>query len=91
MEDLVAQKLTDILRAHIPDDGPTCFTLDNRLEALGIDSLGLSEAIFEIEEEFDIAIPEPEELEEAATQFQTVNDLVIAVKELMSQKREAQS
>ena len=91
MEDLVAQKLTDILRAHIPDDGPTCFTLDHRLEALGIDSLGMSEAIFEIEEEFDIEIPEPEELDEAAAQFETVNDLVVAVKELMSEKRGAES
>lgn len=32
-------------------------SLDNTLEDLGIDSLGLVESIFAIEEEFDISIP----------------------------------
>lgn len=32
-------------------------TLDSTLEDLGIDSLGLVESIFAIEEEFDISIP----------------------------------
>lgn len=32
-------------------------TLDSTLEELGIDSLGLVESIFAIEEEFDITVP----------------------------------
>lgn len=32
-------------------------TMDSTLEDLGIDSLGLVESIFAIEEEFDISIP----------------------------------
>ena len=32
-------------------------TLDSSLEDLGIDSLGLVESIFAIEEEFDITVP----------------------------------
>ncbi|MDG1473045.1 phosphopantetheine-binding protein [Pseudosulfitobacter sp. SM2401] len=32
-------------------------SLDNSLEDIGIDSLGLVESIFAIEEEFDITIP----------------------------------
>ncbi len=32
-------------------------TLDSTIESLGIDSLGLVEAIFAIEEAFDISIP----------------------------------
>jgi acyl carrier protein len=32
-------------------------SLDNSLEEIGIDSLGLVESIFAIEEEFDITIP----------------------------------
>lgn len=32
-------------------------TLDSRLDALGLDSLGLVEAIFAIEEAFDISVP----------------------------------
>ncbi|UWQ64355.1 acyl carrier protein [Leisingera caerulea] len=36
---------------------PSDVTLDSTLEDLGIDSLGLVESIFAIEEEFDISIP----------------------------------
>nr|WP_050522385.1 acyl carrier protein [Pseudorhodobacter wandonensis] len=32
-------------------------TLDNSLESLGVDSLGLVETIFAIEEAFDISVP----------------------------------
>ncbi|WP_424986665.1 acyl carrier protein [Microbulbifer sp. S227A] len=36
---------------------PTDVTMDSTLDSLGIDSLGLVESIFAIEEEFDISIP----------------------------------
>ena len=36
---------------------PGDVTLDSTLEDLGIDSLGLVESIFAIEEEFDISVP----------------------------------
>ena len=36
---------------------PSDVTPDRTLEELGIDSMGLVESIFAIEEEFDIAIP----------------------------------
>lgn len=36
---------------------PADVTLDSTLESLGIDSLGLVESIFAIEEAFDIQIP----------------------------------
>lgn len=36
---------------------PKDVTLDNTLDDLGIDSLGLVEAIFAIEEAFDISVP----------------------------------
>lgn len=36
---------------------PSDVTMDSTLEELGIDSLGLVESIFAIEEEFDITIP----------------------------------
>lgn len=46
---------------------PSDVTLESTLEDLGIDSLGLVESIFAIEEEFDISIPfnanEPENSE----------------------------
>ncbi|WP_294623797.1 acyl carrier protein [uncultured Roseovarius sp.] len=44
---------------------PTDVKMDSTLEDLGIDSLGLVESIFAIEEEFDISVPfnanEPEQ------------------------------
>lgn len=36
---------------------PEDVTMDSTLESLGIDSLGLVESIFAIEEEFDITVP----------------------------------
>lgn len=36
---------------------PSDVTMDSTLDSLGIDSLGLVESIFAIEEEFDISIP----------------------------------
>ena len=36
---------------------PGDVTMDSTLEDLGIDSLGLVESIFAIEEEFDISVP----------------------------------
>ncbi len=36
---------------------PADVTMDSTLEDLGIDSLGLVESIFAIEEEFDLSIP----------------------------------
>lgn len=36
---------------------PSDVTLDSTLDSLGIDSLGLVELIFAIEEEFDISVP----------------------------------
>jgi len=36
---------------------PSDVALDSTLESLGIDSLGLVESIFAIEEEFDISVP----------------------------------
>jgi acyl carrier protein len=36
---------------------PSDVTLDSRLEDLGVDSLGLVESIFAIEEAFDVSVP----------------------------------
>ena len=55
---------------------PSDVTLDSTLEDLGIDSLGLVESIFAIEEAFDISIPfnanEPEASEFDITNVSTI-------------------
>ena len=52
----IGAKVIDIIAEQAilePDD----VTLESTLESLGIDSMGLVESIFEIEEAFDIQIP----------------------------------
>lgn len=88
MEDPIAERLIHMIRANIPNDNHKFFTLDDRLDMLGIDSLGMIETIFEIEDEFGIEIPQPDQLEETVELFQTVNDLVQAVKELIAHEGE---
>ena len=63
---------------------PSDVSLDQSLEDLGVDSMGLVEAIFSIEESFDIQVPfnanEPEkgdfDISSVATVVATVEKLV---------------
>jgi len=62
-------------------------TLDatSRLEALGIDSIALVEAIFAIEEEFDIAVPFNANTPEAAgADLSTIGAIARAVGDLVA-------
>lgn len=56
MPDTVAQKVREIIAEQAVLD-VNDVTLDATLESLGIDSLGLVESIFAIEEAFDIQVP----------------------------------
>ncbi len=66
---------------------PSDVTPESTLQDLGIDSLGLVESIFAIEEEFDISIPfnanEPE-----ASDFDITNvaSIITGIKKLVSEK-----
>jgi len=66
---------------------PSDVTINNTLEELGIDSMGLVESIFAIEEEFDITIPfnanEPEKTDFDITSVSSiVSGIEMLVKEL---------
>ena len=67
---------------------PGDVTMDSSLEDLGIDSLGLVESIFAIEEEFDISIPfnanNPE-----ANEFDIANvaAIVAGIEKLVAEKQ----
>lgn len=67
---------------------PSDVTDDSTLESLGIDSLGLVESIFAIEEEFDISIPfnanEPEKSEFDITSVATI---VVGIDTLVAAKQ----
>lgn len=56
----MSRSTTDRVIAIIAEQAvldPSDVTLDSTMEDLGIDSLGLVESIFAIEEEFDISVP----------------------------------
>jgi acyl carrier protein len=66
---------------------PQDVKLDNTLEDLGIDSLGLVESIFAIEEEFDISIPfNANEPTESDFDITNVASIIQGIQSLVSEK-----
>ena len=64
---------------------PADVKLDSTLESLGIDSLGLVESIFAIEEAFDISVPfNANEPSESDFDISTVASIVAAVEALVA-------
>lgn len=62
-------------------------TPESTLEDLGIDSLGLVESIFAIEEEFDIQIPfNANDPSDSDFDISTVDSIVRAVEQLVAQQ-----
>ncbi|GAB5438559.1 acyl carrier protein [Tropicibacter sp. R16_0] len=66
---------------------PSDVTPESTLEDLGIDSLGLVESIFAIEEEFDISIPfNANEPSQSDFDISNVAAIVAGIEKLMSEK-----
>ncbi|MGR3624437.1 acyl carrier protein [Pseudophaeobacter sp.] len=66
---------------------PSDVTLASTLEDLGIDSMGLVECIFAIEEEFDISIPFNANTPEASDfDISNVTAIIAGIDKLLSQK-----
>lgn len=66
---------------------PTDVTLTSTLEDLGIDSMGLVECIFAIEEAFDISIPfNANAPEESDFDISNVAAIISGIDKLVSQK-----
>ncbi|MDT0683745.1 acyl carrier protein [Roseicyclus sp. F158] len=64
--------------------------MDMTLEDLGIDSLGLVESIFAIEEAFDIQVPfNANEPQNSAFDISSVASIVAAVRQLVAQQHPA--
>lgn len=67
---------------------PTDVTPDSTLDDLGIDSLGLVESIFAIEEEFDISVPfNANEPTEGDFDISTVAAIVAGVEKLVADQK----
>ena len=65
-----------------------CF--NGRFEEAGIDSLSMIEIIFELEEAFDIAIPDPTTVEERVQTFKTPREVVAMVQSLIEERDTAE-
>lgn len=66
---------------------PSDVTMDSTLESLGIDSLGLVESIFAIEEEFDINIPfNANEPAQSDFDISSVAAIIDGIEKLVSEK-----
>jgi len=62
-------------------------SLDQPLESLGLDSLGLVEAIFAIEESFDVSVPfNANEPSKSGFDLSSVAAIIAAVEGLIAQK-----
>ncbi len=59
MSDSISSEILDILVKHAGSGGDK-ITLETPLQFIGIDSLKMVEIIFDLEERFDISIPDPD-------------------------------
>ncbi|MCG6883070.1 MAG: acyl carrier protein [Silicimonas sp.] len=67
---------------------PSDISMDQSLEDLGIDSMGLVEAIFSIEESFDIQVPfNANEPEKSEFDISSVAAIVAAVESLIAEQK----
>ena len=79
--------ILEILCRYIGEDvDAEKVTLDANLEELGIDSMDVVEIIFDIEETFDIDVPNPGDAEGGNMNFSTVKDVINSIKTLIEQK-----
>jgi len=79
--------IVEILCRYIGEDvDAEKVTLDANLEELGIDSMDVVEIIFDIEETFDIDVPNPGDVEGGNMNLSSVQDVINSIKTLIEQK-----
>ncbi|SPF80450.1 acyl carrier protein [Pseudoprimorskyibacter insulae] len=67
---------------------PSDVTMDSTLEDLGIDSLGLVESIFAIEEAFDISVPfNANDPQESDFDISSVASIVAGIEKLVQEQK----
>lgn len=79
--------IIEILCKYIEEGvDPTQVTPEANFEQLGIDSMDVVEIIFDLEETFDIDIPDPSEIEGMESNFNTVQDLLNIAQTIIAKK-----
>lgn len=86
MSDDVADKIIAIIAEQAMLE-PSDVTLDSSPEALGLDSLGMVEIVFAIEETFDISVPfNANEPDKSDFDISSVGKIAAAVKTLIAEQ-----
>ncbi|RDC75427.1 acyl carrier protein [Rhodovulum sp. 12E13] len=87
MTEEVSRRVVEIIAEQAVLE-PSDVTMDATLEDLGIDSLGLVESIFAIEEAFDISVPfNANAPEESGFDISSVAAIVAAVETLVADQK----
>lgn len=87
MSGQVREKIIEIIAEQAVLE-PSDISLDQSLEDLGIDSMGLVEAIFSIEESFDIQVPfNANEPEKSEFDISSVQSIITAVEGLIAEQK----
>lgn len=87
MADKVAEKVIRILAEQAMLE-PSDISVDATLESLGVDSLGLVETVFAIEETFDIQVPfNANEPGDKSFDISSVQSIVSAVEKLVAEAK----
>ncbi len=87
MSDSIKDRVINIIAEQAVLE-PSDISMDQSLEDLGIDSMGLVEAIFSIEENFDIQVPfNANEPDKSDFDISSVASIVSAVKALITEQK----
>ena len=86
MSDEITDGVLSILNEYA-EKKPEKMTRELTFEELEIDSLALVEIIFDLEEKFDITIPDPKDIEGLDGTFSNAGHVVDAVTQLLEKKQ----
>ena len=82
----IGAKVIDIIAEQAILD-PSDVTLESTLDSLGIDSMGLVESIFAIEEAFDIQIPfNANDPSDSEFNISSVSSIISGIEKLVAEK-----
>lgn len=87
MSGVTQTKLFEII-AKTAEVQPEIISLEMELEAFGVDSIGITELMFELEEQFSIEFVDDEDITIRLNSLRTVQDVVDIVNTLVSKKEE---
>jgi acyl carrier protein len=86
MSDSFENIVLDVLANHAQLDRDKV-TASTPLDNIGVDSLLMVEIIFDLEEKFDISIPDPDFIGQQGPQFKTAGDVVRIAKEILEEQQ----